>query len=126
LHGYIELQQAGSKGLPVLVARHGDRNYRSGEPVTVMPIAGSRWQIAYWPAVSTMDYLADIGRWIIAAMALAFVLLVILVIAMFRRVNNALRVDEVSMVTLLKDFRRGMHGANTRMAWPSCGIPCNS
>ena len=115
LHGYIELQQAGSKGLPVLVARHGDRNYRSGEPVTVMPIAGSRWQIAYWPAVSTMDYLADIGRWIIAAMALAFVLLVILVIAMFRRVNNALRIDEVSMVTLLKDFRAG----HARREYPS-------
>jgi len=107
LHGYIELQQAGSKGLPILVATHGDRNYRSGEPVTVVPIAGSRWQIAYWPAVTTMVYLGGIGRWVLAALAAAFGLLAILVIAMFRKLGNALRVDEVSMVTLLKDFRSG-------------------
>lgn len=115
LHGYIELQQAGSKGLPVLVATHGDRNYRSGDPVTVMPIAGSRWQIAYWPAVSTMDYLGDIGRWVLVAMGLAFALLAILVIAMFRKVSNALRIDEISMVTLLKDFRTG----HVRREYPS-------
>jgi phosphomannomutase/phosphoglucomutase len=115
LHGYIELQQAGSKGLPVLVATHGDPEYRSGEPVTVVPIAGSRWQIAYWPAVSPLDYLGGIGRWVIAAIGLAFALLAILVIAMFRRISQALRVDEVSMVTLLKDFRAG----RARREYPS-------
>jgi len=115
LHGYIELQQAGSKGLPILVATHGDPEYRSGEPVTVAPIAGSRWQIAYWPAVSTLDYLGGIGRWVIAAIGLAFALLAVLLIAMFRRINQALRVDEVSMVTLLKDFRAG----RARREYPS-------
>ncbi len=115
LHGYIELQQAGSKGLPILVATHGDRNYRNGDPVTVMPIAGSRWQIAYWPAVGTMAYLAGIGRWVLAALGAAFALLALLVIGMFRKVNNALRVDEVSMVTLLKDFRAG----HARREYPS-------
>jgi phosphomannomutase/phosphoglucomutase len=107
LHGYIELQQAGSKGLPILVATHGDRNYRSGEPARVIPIAGSRWQIAFWPAVTPMVYLGGIGRWVLAALAAAFGLLAILVISMFRKLGNALRVDEVSMVTLLKDFRSG-------------------
>jgi phosphomannomutase/phosphoglucomutase len=115
LHGYMELQQAGSKGLPVLVATHGDRNYRSGEPVKVMPIAGSRWQVAYWPAVSSMDYLGGIGRWVLAALGVAFAFLVMLVIPLFRKVNNALRVDEVSMVTLLKDFRSG----HARREYPS-------
>jgi phosphomannomutase/phosphoglucomutase len=115
LHGYIELQQAGSKGVPILVATHGDRNYRSGEPVTVMPIAGSRWQIAYWPAVSTMAYLGGMGRWVLAALGVALLLLALLVIGMFRKVSNALRVDEVSMVTLLKDFRAG----HPRREYPS-------
>ncbi|MGD8619949.1 MAG: hypothetical protein PVH54_12285, partial [Gammaproteobacteria bacterium] len=105
LHGYIELQQAGSKGLPIVVATHGDRNYRSGEPAREIPIAGSRWQIAFWPAVTPMVYLGGIGRWVLAALAAAFGLLAILVISMFRKLGNALRVDEVSMVTLLKDFR---------------------
>ena len=107
LHGYIELQQAGSKGLPILVATHGDRNYRSGEPVTVVAIAGSRWQIAYWPTIGTMAYLGGIGRWVLAALGVAFGLMTVLVIMQFRKVSNALRIDEASMVTLLKDFRAG-------------------
>jgi phosphomannomutase/phosphoglucomutase len=115
LHGYIELQQAGSKGRPILVATHGDMNYRNGEPVTVVPIAGSRWQIAYWPAVSTMAYLGDIGRWVLAALGVAFGLLAVLIIMQFRKVSNALRTDEVSMVTLLKDFRAG----HARREYPS-------
>jgi phosphomannomutase/phosphoglucomutase len=115
LQGYIELQQAGSKGLPVVVATQGDRSHRSGDPLTVVPIAGSRWQIAYWPAVSPLDYLAGIGRWVLAALGVASVLLAILVIMLFRRVSNALRVDEVSMVTLLKDFRAG----HARREYPS-------
>ncbi len=115
LHGYIELQQAGSKGLPVLVATQGDRKYRSGEPLTVVPIAGSRWQVAYWPAVSPVVYLGGIGRWVLAALGVASGLLVILVIMLFRKISNALRVDEVSMVTLLKDFRAG----HARREYPS-------
>jgi phosphomannomutase/phosphoglucomutase len=115
LHGYIELQQAGSKGQPILVATHGDRNYRSGDPVKVVPIAGSRWQIAYWPAVSTMAYLGGIGRWVLASLGVAFGLLAVLIIMQFRKINNALRVDEVSMVTLLKDFRAG----HARREYPS-------
>jgi phosphomannomutase/phosphoglucomutase len=54
-----------------------------------------------------MVYLGGIGRWVLAALAAAFGLLAILVISMFRKLGNALRVDEVSMVTLLKDFRSG-------------------
>jgi phosphomannomutase/phosphoglucomutase len=115
LHGYIELQQAGSKGSPILVATHGDRNYRSGEPVRVVPIAGSRWQIAYWPAVTSMAYLGGVGRWVVAALGVAFGLLALLVIMMFRKINNALRTDEISMVTLLKDFRAG----HARREYPS-------
>jgi phosphomannomutase/phosphoglucomutase len=107
LQGYIELQQAGSKGLPVVVATQGDRAHRSGDPLTVVPIAGSRWQIAYWPAISPMNYLTGVGRWVLAALGVASVLLAILVIILFRKLRNALRVDEVSMVTLLKDFRAG-------------------
>jgi phosphomannomutase/phosphoglucomutase len=115
LPGYIELQQAGAKGLPVRVAMHGDRNYRSGEPATVMPVAGSRWQVAYWPAVSSSTYLRDVGRWVLAALGVVFALLVTLVITLCRKVSNALRVDEVSMVTLLKDFRSGQ----VRQEYPS-------
>jgi phosphomannomutase/phosphoglucomutase len=115
LQGYIELQQAGSKGLPVVVATQGDRSHRSGDPLTVVPIAGSRWQIAFWPAVSPLDYLAGIGRWVLAALGVASVLLATLIIMLFRKVSNALRVDEVSMVTLLKDFRAG----HARREYPS-------
>jgi len=107
LNGYIELQQKGSKGAPVPVVSHGERNWRNGVPSMIVPIAGSSWQIAYWPEISVMDYLAGIGRWVLAALAVAFGLLVMLVILLFRRINTALHVDEVSMVSLLKDYRGG-------------------
>jgi len=106
-YGYIELQQTGSKGAPVLVATHGERSFRSGEPVKQVPVAGSSWQIVYWPAVRSMDYLAGIGRWVVAALAAAFGLLVLLIVPLFRRLGAALHVDEVSMVSLFKDYRAG-------------------
>jgi phosphomannomutase/phosphoglucomutase len=60
-------------------------------------------------------YLGGIGRWVLAALGVASGLLVILVIMLFRKISNALRVDEVSMVTLLKDFRAG----HARREYPS-------
>jgi phosphomannomutase/phosphoglucomutase len=62
-----------------------------------------------------MAYLGDIGRWVLAALGVAFGLLAVLIIMQFRKVSNALRTDEVSMVTLLKDFRAG----HARREYPS-------
>ena len=47
-HGYIELQQTSPGSDPITVTMQGDNTYKAGEAVRVVPIAGSRWQIAYW------------------------------------------------------------------------------
>jgi len=107
LNGYIELQQDGTKGKPVAVAHYGDNSVKQGPAERILPIAGSRWQVAYWPAVSGLYYLGNISMWVLGAFLLAAVVLVLLTIILFRKIKNALRVDQVSMVTIMKDFRDG-------------------
>jgi phosphomannomutase/phosphoglucomutase len=107
LNGYIELQQDGTKGKPVAVAHYGDNSVKQGPAERILPIAGSRWQVAYWPAVSGLYYLGNISMWVLGAFLLAAVVLVLLTIVLFRKIKNALRVDQVSMVTIMKDFRDG-------------------
>ena len=107
MKGYLELRQAGAKGTPVVVATYGDPDSRGGDPELVLPINGSRWQVAYWPAVSTTVFLASISIWVLGAFLIASIVLVLLILVLFRRLINALNLDQVSMVTLMKDFRDG-------------------
>jgi len=107
MKGYLELRQAGTKGIPVEVASYGDPDSRDGDPELVLPINGSRWQVAYWPAVSAMVFLGSISIWVLGAFLVASVAMVFLILVLFRRLINALNLDQVSMVTLMKDFRDG-------------------
>jgi len=107
LNGYIELQQDGTKGKPVAVARYGDKAAKQGAAERELPIAGSRWQVAYWPAVSGLYYLGKISMWVLGAALVAAFILIALTVLLFRNIKNALRVDQVSMVTIMKDFRDG-------------------
>ena len=107
LNGYIELQQHGTKGRPVAVAHYGDKEAKQGAAERVMPITGSRWQVSYWPAVSGLYYLGKISVWVLGAALVAVFMVVLLILLLFRKIKNALRVDQVSMVTIMKDFRDG-------------------
>lgn len=105
--GYIELQQDGARGAPVVIATQGDASIRNGEAERIVPIPSTRWQVAYWPATSSLTYLGQIGMWVLVAFLACAVTLAALVWLLFRRITNALRIDEVSLVTLMKDFRDG-------------------
>jgi phosphomannomutase/phosphoglucomutase len=107
LNGYIELQQDGTRGKPVAVAHYGENSAKQGAAERVLPIAGSRWQVAYWPAISGLYYLGEISMWVLGAFLAAAFILTLLIVLLFRRIKNALRVDQVSMVTIMKDFRDG-------------------
>ncbi len=107
VHGYIELQQDGAVGPPAVVAAHGDVANKSGDPAQVVPVSGSRWQVAYWPGTSSVMYLGKTGIWVLAAFLVSAAVLALAVVMLFRRLGNAIRLDEVSMVTLMKDFRDG-------------------
>ena len=107
LHGYIELRQAGEKGAPVVVAARGDPSIKSGQAERVVPIEHTRWQIAWWPETGSLAYLSGISFWVIGALLTTVLLFAALVNVLFRRLVNALRQDEVTIVTLMKDFRDG-------------------
>jgi phosphomannomutase/phosphoglucomutase len=107
LNGYIELQQDGTRGKPVAVAHYGDDSAKQGVAERVLPIEGSLWQVAYWPAVSGLAYLGAISVWVLGAVLVSALVLVMVIVLLFRRINNALRIDQVSMVTLMKDYRDG-------------------
>jgi len=107
MKGYIEIQQDGDKGAPAVVARQGDATLKSGDPDRVMAIPGSRWQVAYWPATSALAYLGKISIQVLTIAVIAALLLVTLILLLFRRLHKAVQLNEVSMVTLMKDFRDG-------------------
>ncbi len=105
LDGYIELQQDGARGNPVVITGYGDQSAKQGDADRVLRIEGSRWQVAYWPAVSGLAALASISMWVLGAFLLSAAAMVSLIIIVLRKIKNALRVDQVSMVTIMKDFR---------------------
>ncbi len=107
LTGYVELQQAGAKGKPVVVATHGDGEFKARNPDSVKAVSGTRWQVAYWPALSSFVYLAKVSLWVIVAVAIAAGIFVIMVIQLFQGINRGLRQNEVSLVSLMKDFKDG-------------------
>ena len=105
--GYVELQQAGSKGDPVVIATHGDGQFKARNPDRIARVPGTRWQVSYWPETSKFTYLAKVSFWVLVAAAVAAVMLVAEIILLFRGVNRGLRLNEVSMVSLMKDYRDG-------------------
>ena len=107
LSGYIELQQSGVKGVPVKVATSGDQALKAGDAERVLNIGDSRWLVAYWPAVSGVVYLGNLSIWALGAFLSAATVIIALIMVLFRRLNNALRLDQASMATLVKDYRDG-------------------
>jgi phosphomannomutase/phosphoglucomutase len=105
--GYFELQQAGIEGEPAVVATHGDKRARDGSPGRVLPVTGSRLQVAYWPAVTSLGYLGGVSLWVLGALLVTVALLAFLIVFLFRRLLGALHVDQTTLVTLLKDFFAG-------------------
>ncbi len=103
--GYLEFQQLGAKGAPVAVGHQGDRKYKEGQPDAVHAVPGSRWQIAYWPVNHSAAYLGKISLVVLAMFLVAAVVLAAVTLVLFGRLMAALRQDQVSLVTLMKDFR---------------------
>ena len=107
LNGYIELQQFGVKGVPVRVATAGDKGLKGDDAERVLKIGDSRWQVAYWPSVNAMVYLGSLSIWTLGAFLSAATAIIALIMVLFSRLNGALRLDQASMATLIKDYRDG-------------------
>ena len=107
LGGYLELQQDGTRGAPVVIATYGEPSLKQGDADRVVRIEDSRWQVAWWPATSGLELLGSISMWVLGAYLLSAAVMVVLIVVLMRKIKNALRVDQVSVVTVMKDFRDG-------------------
>jgi len=103
--GYLEFQQLGAGGAPVAVGHQGERKIKQGKPDAVAAVPGSRWQIAYWPVRHSAAYLGKISLVVLVMFLVAAVVLAAVTLVLFGRLMAALRQDQVSLVTLMKDFR---------------------
>ena len=88
VNGYIELQQTGPQSDPIAVAVQGDIDNREGDAVRVVPIAGSRWQVAYWTPASNLVYLGSISVWVLSTLLMIASVSMFVIIIQFRRLIN--------------------------------------
>ncbi|TCK17118.1 phosphomannomutase [Thiogranum longum] len=104
--GYVELQQlAGTT--PLVFATQGSAALKqAGSAPVQVKVSGSRWQIAYWPA----DIAGGSNTLLMVALGMgagAAVLLLLLIWFVFRRTGVALRQDQATALTIVKDMRDG-------------------
>ena len=88
VHGYIELQQTHPNGKPTVVTLQGDASNREGDAIRVVPIAGSRWQVAYWPPTNSQVYLFNVSVPLLSAVLLISTGLLLIIVALFCRLVN--------------------------------------
>ena len=88
VRGYIELQQTHPNGKPTVVTLQGDASNREGDAVRVVPIAGSRWQVAYWPPANNPVYLFNISVPLLFVVLLVSAGLLLIIVTLFRRLVN--------------------------------------
>jgi phosphomannomutase/phosphoglucomutase len=103
--GYLEFQQLGAKGAPAVVGQQGDPKYREGTAAAVQEVPGSRWRMAYWPVHHSATYLGKISLIVLVMFLVAAAGMTGMTLMLFRRLTAALRQDQISLVTLMKDFR---------------------
>ncbi len=118
--GYAELQQlAGAQ--PLVFASRGQQAARgSGLKPVLARVPGSRWQIAYWPAaVAGGGERLLIGAATVGGVAAA--LLAVLVWFVFGRILAALKRDQVTALTIVKDMRDG----RVRPEYPAAVNECH-
>ncbi len=111
--GYAELQQVAA-ATPLVLGSTGSAESKTAQPQSEFPVSGSRWRVAYWAqsAGQSGNRALIVAGAATGAAALVFGALVWLV---FGRLGSALRHDQVSLLTIVKD----MQEARVRRAYPS-------
>jgi phosphomannomutase/phosphoglucomutase len=105
-HGlYMELLQAMGDDEPTLVLERGDRSLRKGAPSARLPVAGTRWQLAFWFSDTAAGL--GLGGTLAAAMGVSFVLLLLLVLGLQWIIGRWLSSDLESITRLVWDLRNG-------------------
>jgi len=106
MNGYAELQQVAG-ATPLVIGNFGAADSRREAPDSQAAVAGSRWRVAYW--TSDRSQLGSSVLMTTAGLAsgVAAILLAVLVWFIFRRVGLALRRDQATLLTIVKDMNEG-------------------
>ena len=97
--GYIELVQSGSSGPGVVLAHTGRASLRLGSPGYNLPVAGTRWELHYWPQASVPTR----ERMLTMATGIALVLFALIAIALVRGAEGALIDDLRTVADVVRD-----------------------
>ena len=102
--GHVQLQQVAGI-TPLVLGSHGPAQSRQVAASSQVAVEGSRWRVAYW----TPDQRQASGVLLVTAGATGAVALLLmgLVWFVFRRLGLALRSDQATLLTIVKDMREG-------------------
>ena len=103
--GYIELRQLTTKGSALVLASRGDPDLKKGAPAVMPRIKDSRWQLAYWPARAEYDFADRARLWMMVSLGVAIAIFAAVVFLVTRGLSRAIRRDEITFITLVKDMR---------------------
>jgi len=97
--GYTELSQSGAGGAGTVLAHTGQASLRIGSASYSLPVAGTRWELHYWPRVSApvRDHMLTVVTAIVLA---SFALLAT---ALVRGVDGALKDDLRTVADVVQD-----------------------
>jgi len=106
--GYAELRQVTPKGEALVFASGGDSSLKPGTAPFIQNMAGTGWQLAYWPAITIWS--PSLTEQLLggAAALLALALLWLSVGLPRRWLTRALAQDSESFRTLFNDIRTGV------------------
>jgi phosphomannomutase/phosphoglucomutase len=112
--GYMELQQIAGD-TPLVLGSRGDTQFRQGQADSQVPISGSSWRVAYWAANRVASGSTMLLGTTALAVVAAIILMALLVWFVFRKLGAALRRDQATLLTVVKEVR----GGRGKMAYPN-------
>jgi len=106
VEGYAEIQQVAGT-TPLVIGSRGDARFKQGAADSELPVSGSRWRVAYWSSDSVSSGSNLLLMTAAVATVVAAALMALLVWAVFRKLGMALKRDQATLLTVVKDARAG-------------------
>ena len=104
--GYAELQQVAG-ATPLVLASQGDARFKRASADSLMPVGGSRWRVAYWASDGVRAGGGMLFTSAAIAVGVAALMLAALIWLVFRNLGGALKRDQGTLLTIVKDMRPG-------------------
>jgi len=115
--GYIELRQ-GSDDNYLLLAATGDAALKAQQTPYTVPVAGSSWQIAYWPSAAATSFSTGQLVAFFGSYGIAIAALVVVFVGLATIVSRIVRNDLITVVKQAIDIWSGkrQHSYDVRLA----------